>query len=228
MDRKSQTELNPMTELIAMLDDFGYHHDSKVVFAHDYGVPQSRRRLIVVASLFGEITFPMPTHGTPEQPHLTVRDAIGRFPPIEAGEKDLAVANHQSSALTDLNLQRIRASRQGGSWSDWPENLRLDCHKNFDGYPDVYGRLSWNKPAPALTTKCTSYSNGRFGHPEQDRAISIREAACLQTFELDFEFLGGMNAMAKQIGNAVPVRLAEVIGDMFMAHVGTHLRETHG
>jgi DNA (cytosine-5)-methyltransferase 1 len=125
-------------------------------------------------------------------------------------------------------LRRIRASRPGGSWADWPSELRLPCHKAVDGYSDVYGRLQWDRPAPALTTRCISYSNGRYGHPEQDRAISVREAACLQTFDLDFEFVGGPTAAARQIGNAVPVRLAEAIGRMFVEHVDQALRRLNG
>ena len=92
-------------------------------------------------------------------------------------------------------------------------------HKGVSGYSDVYGRMSWDAPASGLTTRCTSYSNGRFGHPEQHRAISIREAACLQTFPEDYVFAGSMASMARQIGNAVPVRLAKLIGHQFIKHL---------
>lgn len=219
---------SPLAELIEMLKELGYEYDTRIVFAHDYGVPQSRRRLIVVASLLGPIKVPQATHGKGREPHRTVKDAIGGLPPLKAGCSDTSVPNHQAANLVAINLERIRASRPGGNWSDWPEHLRLACHSDVDGYTDVYGRLDWNRPAPALTTRCTSYSNGRYGHPEQDRAISAREAACLQTFDRDFEFIGNQVSVAKQIGNAVPVRLAEAIGLMFKSHVAENLGGWHG
>lgn len=219
---------SPLAELIAMLKELGYEYDTQIVFAHDYGVPQSRRRLIVVASLLGPIKVPQATHGKGREPHRTVKDAIGWLPPLEAGCSDTSLPNHQAANLVAINIERIRASRPGGNWSDWPEHLRLACHSKVDGYSDVYGRLEWDRPAPALTTRCTSYSNGRYGHPEQDRAISAREAACLQTFDIDFEFIGNKVSVAKQIGNAVPVRLAEAIGLMFKSHVTENLGGGHG
>ena len=88
----------------------------------------------------------------------------------------------------------------------------LECHRNHKGHTDVYGRLSWDKPASGLTTRCISYSNGRFGHPTQNRAISVREAACLQTFPLDYKFIGSLQSRARQIGNAVPPKMSETIG----------------
>jgi DNA (cytosine-5)-methyltransferase 1 len=95
-----------------------------------------------------------------------------------------------------------------------------ECHKSYTGHTDTYGRMSWDKPAPTLTTKCNSYSNGRFGHPDvsQHRAISIREASRLQTFPADYIFKGAFNAMAKQIGNAVPCELARQFGLHFLKH----------
>ena len=127
--------------------------------------------------------------------------------------------NHKAAKLSERNLDRIRATPEGGGERDWPEYLKLECHKGFTGYSDVYGRMAWDSPASGLTTRCISYSNGRFGHPEQDRAISIREAACLQTFPEDFMFNGSMVSMARQIGNAVPVRLAKLIGQHFIEHL---------
>lgn len=221
-------EASPLAELRSMLDGLGYQYDVGVLMAHDYGVPQARRRLLVAASLLGPIALPEPTHGSPDVPHLTVRDAIGQLPALVAGGVDPAISGHKAASLSTLNLQRIRASRPGGSWNDWPAELRLNCHRSVDGYTDVYGRLDWDRPAPALTTRCISYSNGRYGHPEQDRAISLREAACLQTFDPEFEFVGNLAEAAKQIGNAVPVRLAEVLGRMFQAHAADHLSVAHG
>ena len=120
-----------------------------------------------------------------------------------------------------MNMERIRATPEGGSHRDWPQRLRLPCHLKTTGYSDVYGRMSWDRPASGLTTKCISYSNGRFGHPEQHRAISVREAACLQTFPTDFIFEGNLASMARQIGNAVPVRLTTIMG----RHVTGHLKD---
>lgn len=221
-------EHSPLAALTALLDGLGYFHSAGIVWAHDYGVPQSRRRLVLVASIFGPITLPAPTHGKGLKPIRTVRDAIAGMPEIEAGGYNSQLLNHQAANLSQINLERIQASRPGGSWTDWPEELRLPCHSDVDGYTDVYGRMDWDRTAPALTTRCISYSNGRFGHPEQNRAISIREAAALQTFDDDFEFVGNLASMAKQVGNAVPVRLAEALGLVFLNHAREHMRALNG
>lgn len=213
---------SPLGELLSMLNELGYHHDVGIVAAHDFGVPQARRRLLVAASLFGPVALPEPTHGGGRLPHVTVRDAIGHLPAVEAGAAHPDVPSHRAAPLSAMNLRRIKSSRPGGTWNDWPNELRLPCHTSVAGYTDVYGRLEWDRPAPALTTRCISYSNGRYGHPEQDRAITVLEAALLQTFDADFTFAGGATAAARQIGNAVPVRLAEAIGHMFKGHVKLH------
>lgn len=225
---KADAKSNPLFDLLSLLDELGYQYDYDIVMAHDYGVPQSRRRLLLVASLLGPIKLPAPTHGNGLQRHLTVRDAIGQFPALAAGEIHEHVENHQAARLSPTNLKRIQASRAGGSWNDWPADLRLPCHADVAGYTDVYGRMNWDRPAPALTTRCVSYSNGRFGHPIQDRAISVREAASLQTFEESFRFVGNLASMSKQIGNAVPARLAEAFGHMFNKHVSSYLWDKHG
>ena len=190
-----------------------------------YGVPQRRRRLLLLASRHGEIDLPPKSHGpgTASPAYTTVRDCIGDLPEIKASETDLVVPNHQAAGLSPLNLQRIRATPEGGGNRDWPEHLRLPCHRKSEGYSDVYGRMFWDKPASGLTTRCISYSNGRFGHPSQNRAISVREAACLQTFPMEFRFSGSLNSMARQIGNAVPVRVTSAVG----RHVAKHLAEAN-
>ena len=188
-----------------------------------YGVPQGRRRFLLLASRHGPLSLPPETHG-PETANLefaTVRDCIGDLPAIGAGETHPEIPDHRAARLSALNLRRIRATREGGGNRDWPEDLQLKCHQGTTGYTDVYGRMWWDRPASGLTTRCISYSNGRFGHPEQDRAISLREAACLQTFPVDYRFTGNLNSKARQIGNAVPVRLATVVG----RHVNRHLAE---
>lgn len=228
LGREPEAGASPLDELKELLADLGYFHDIGTVHAPDFGVPQSRRRLLVMASQFGPITLPKPTHGTPDRPHLTVADAIGDLPPLAAGESHPGALNHRAAGLSQINLRRIRSARPGGNWRDWGDDLRLACHKAVTGYTDVYGRMSWSRPAPPLTTRCISLSNGRFGHPEQDRAISVREAACLQSFDRDFEFVGSLASMAKQIGNAVPVRLAEVVGKRFREHVAQHHRRADG
>ena len=213
----------PFLELVTLLDELGYHHDCGVLRALDYGVPQNRRRLFLIASAFGPVSLPAPTHGTDENPHPTVRDAISHFPPIAAGEKHREVKNHQACALSEKNMERIRATPEGAGRLGWDESLKLACHQEVKGYSDVYGRMWWDRPAPAMTTRCNSLSNGRFGHPTQDRAISIREAAALQTFDDEFEFAGSLNGMARQIGNAVPVELAHVVGRSLLEHLKQHV-----
>lgn len=204
---------------LATLKEFGYEYCYEIVASQDYGIPQRRRRLVLLASLLGPIEFPTGTHGpgTPHPEYEKVRDWIGDLPPIEAGEAHPTIPNHRAAKLAPINVERIRATPEGGDRRDWPKYLQLRCHlKGYTGHTDVYGRMRWDRPASGLTTRCISLSNGRFGHPEQDRAISVREAACLQTFPLDFVFYGSLTSMARQIGNAVPVHLAECFGVNFV------------
>ncbi len=211
----------PFGSFLHQLDNAGYYPDYRAVRLSHYGVPQSRRRLVLIASRHGAISLPDPTHGpgTPNERFSTVRDWIAHLPAIDAGEAHEHIPDHRAARLSTLNLARIRETPEGGGHRDWPEHLRLQCHKRFSGYTDVYGRMTWDAPASGLTTRCISYSNGRFGHPEQDRAISLREAASLQTFPEDFVFKGSMGSKAKQIGNAVPVVLAELLGKHFIRHL---------
>ena len=213
----------PFGGFLASLNDAGYRYKHEPVSLMKYGVPQSRRRLVLLASRHGPITLPPKTNGpgTENPRYETVKDWIGDLPPIAAGEEHQSVPNHRAAGLSCQNLARIKATPEGGGHRDWPDELRLACHKQFNGYSDVYGRMSWRTPASGLTTRCISYSNGRFGHPEQDRAISVREAACLQTFPSDFLFEGSLASMSRQIGNAVPVRLAKIVG----RHIIQHLKE---
>lgn len=201
------------------LTRLGYSISWKVVDCQSYGVPQRRRRLVLMGSLLGQVEIPRPTHGPGLLPVATVLEWIADLPPLQAGETHTEVPNHVASALTDINLRRLRASKPGGDRFDWPSELRLACHKEHRGHSDVYGRMSWDAPAPALTTKCTGISNGRFGHPEQDRPISVREAACLQTFPRDFVFEGGIKTATRQVGNAVPPLLAQRMGEAFVRHL---------
>lgn len=226
--QKVSSKSGPFGRFLKLLRVLGYNYKYSVVRCQDYGVPQQRERLILVASLFGPISLPPATHGAGVglEPLVTVRDAIGDLPPIAAGERHNTVSNHQACSLSELNLRRIRATPEGGGRLNWPPELVLACHKGKAArkdYTDVYGRMAWDRPASALTTRCISLSNGRFGHPSQDRAISIREAACLQTFDRSFIFEGSANSMAMQIGNAVPVALARAVGAHLKAHVAKHV-----
>jgi DNA (cytosine-5)-methyltransferase 1 len=153
-----------------------------------------------------------------------VQDWIGNLPRIRAGETHPDDQDHQAALLSDINLKRIALTPEGGNRESWPQNLWLDCHRDHKGHTDVYGRLSWNKPAAGLTTRCISYSNGRFGHPEQNRAISVREAACLQTFPRHYAFRGNLNSRARQIGNAVPPLMAQRFGEAILEHA----KKRHG
>ncbi len=197
-----------------MLRRHGYSVKSAVLDAKAYGVPQSRRRLVLIASRIVDVTLPVATHGPELIPWVTVRDAIGHFPALRAGDSAVGLPNHRASALSPLNAERMRHTpKDGGSRNAWPGRLVLECHKDeHRGHSDVYGRMRWDNPAPTLTGRCHSISNGRFGHPEQDRALSLREAAALQTFPDDYEFFGVMRKIALNIGNAVPVELAAILG----------------
>lgn len=213
--------------LLCTLETLGYSTDYRVIKSQDYGVPQRRARLVVLASRLGPIRLPGPTHGfgTSSTTHATVRDWIGTLPAISAGEAHPSVPNHRAARLSPLNLQRIRATPPGGGWRDLPSDLMPASRRSgFTGFTDVYGRLKWDAPAPALTTRCISYSNGRFGHPEQDRAISVREAACLQTLPADFVLTGNLNSQARQVGNAVPALLAQRFGECITEHLAGIVR----
>jgi DNA (cytosine-5)-methyltransferase 1 len=197
------------------LSMLGYSIVSDVLDAKNYGVPQTRRRFVLIGLRKGTAALPEPTHGAGYLPFETVRRAIGGYPQILAGETDLRVPNHRAAMLSDLNLLRLRRTpHDGGSRTAWPRNLWLKCHSgNFGGHTDSYGRMKWDEPAPTLTCRCHSLSNGRYGHPEQDRAISLREAAKLQGFADDYVFHGEiLGNLAAQIGNAVPVQFGRAVG----------------
>ncbi len=201
--------------------DYGY--DYRVLDAKHYGVPQNRRRLVLLATKHRQPSLPEAKYGNQNRPFRTVRQAISHFPAIAAGEHDSEVPNHVAAVISELNLKRLRATpHDGGDRKSWPDNLILECHNGeYKGHTDVYGRMRWDNPAPALTGRCHSISNGRYGHPEQDRAISLREAAALQSFPDGYEFFGYKTHIAKHIGNAVPVRLAEQIGKHLLRYADT-------
>lgn len=206
-----------LQRFLEMLEREGYQYDRRIINAKDYGVPQNRRRFILIASRLFIPQIPHATYGLGLQPYVTVFDAIQHFPPLAAGQENDHIPNHRAAGLSELNLQRLQATpHNGGSRLDWPQGLRLNCHQNFTGHSDVYGRMFWDRVAPTLTVKCFSISNGRFAHPEQDRAISLREAAAIQTFPDNYVFEGSLQEIGKQIGNAVPVLLAQSIGEYIL------------
>lgn len=202
----------------------GYQIDHQIVQCEKYGVPQTRKRLVLVASRLGKVKLL-----TPEEFHYppqTVRSAISHLPQIGAGESDANDPLHMAPRLSALNLKRIKASKPGGTWRDWNKSLLAPCHRRASGitYPSVYGRMEWDQAAPTITTQCFGFGNGRFGHPIQNRAISLREAAILQTFPEDYQFARSsetirFNVMGRLIGNAVPVRLGELIAESFKRHI---------
>jgi len=208
----------PFRDFLRVLAGRGYDIFCHVLAAQQFGVPQVRRRLLLVASLRTSAPVPQPTHGPGFHRLTTVRDLIGDLPPIAAGETDLNDPDHAAMSLSPLNLKRIMATIEGKGRESWRKELLLECHQGHDGHSDVYGRLAWDKPAAAITTRCLSYSNGRFGHPEQHRAISLREAACLQTFPRWFRFSGTLTSRGRQVGNAVPPILAQQVGKAIAAN----------
>lgn len=217
-----------------------YNVREAVLNAANYGVPQVRKRFVLHAvrndineelkSIGFLFDLPKATHDKKGNNGLqkwrTVREAIGDLPTIKVGEEyvdDGKIHNHKCAGLSDTNLKRIRAIRKsGGSRNGLPKDLVLDCHKKkdengnvFSGHGDVYGIMDPNKPAPTITGGCLCYSKGRYGHYSQDRAISIREAARLQTFPDDFVFSHSLTVSALQIGNAVPIDLVKASGEVF-------------
>ncbi|MFW6026752.1 MAG: DNA cytosine methyltransferase [Candidatus Woesearchaeota archaeon] len=217
-----------------------YELKADVLNSANYGVPQTRTRLVVhgvrkdiykkMKDKNIDIEFPRTTHAHSKSnnnliPWVTVRDAISDLPPLKAGEENNNIANHFCARLSDKNLERMRVVRKGdGTRFSLPEELELPCHKRLrkkngkstHSYGDTYGIMEWDKPAPTLTGGCLSYTKGKYGHPEQQRAISAREAARLQTFMDDFVFEGNNQEIALQIGNAFPVKLAEASGKYFL------------
>jgi DNA (cytosine-5)-methyltransferase 1 len=209
----------PLPKFLRLLKRFKYSVTMRTIDCCDYGVPQKRKRFVLLASKLGGVALPEKSHGpgTNNPTYSTVGEWIRGLPELAAGETCSLVKNHRAASLSATNLARIHATPVGGGRQDWPASLRLKCHMDHDGHTDVYGRLRADLPASALTTRCISLSNGRFGHPTQPRAISIREAAMLQTFDDGFEFSGSLNSMARQIGNAVPVLLAKRLGESFIS-----------
>lgn len=212
------------SDFVDLLNKEGYTVSYQIVFCPDYGIPQNRKRLVLLGSRLGPIRLVDKTN-TPDN-YKTVGDTIRDLEPLEAGGKSDDDPLHRCRALNATNLARIHNTPYGGSWKDWPEELVLLCHRKDSGksFGSVYGRMKWGEPSPTITTECTGLGNGRFGHPEQDRAISIREAALLQTFPMTYKFFENEGEVSLQkasryIGNAVPPKLGEVIAKSIKIHI---------
>lgn len=214
-----------LDNFIQELKKCGYWVWHDIVYSPNYGIPQKRKRLVLLASKKGDIKLIDSTHKPNE--YVTVKDVIGDLVPIKAGEIATDDFMHRSAKISEKNLKRIQQSKPGGTWkTDWDEDLKLQCHKKQSGktYGSIYGRMRWDEPSPTMTTFCTGIGNGRFGHPEQDRAISLREAAILQTFPKNYSFTQKKETLkfgqiSRQIGNAVPPKLGEVIGISIIKHL---------
>jgi len=211
-------------DFITRLKKSGYEVTWQIVNAQDYGVPQRRRRLILFGSKYGEIKLIDKT--IKDKQYKTVRDAIGHLPPVEDGVPHPNDNLHRARKLSDLNKRRIQATREGGFWREWDKDLWLACHTNNSGDPfrSVYGRMKWDEVSPTMTTYCTGLNNGRFGHPQQDRAITLREAALLQSFPENYQFVDpevpiSAQTLARHIGNAVPVGLGIAIAKSIKKHI---------
>ncbi len=207
------------------LERLGYKVWVEVIDCARYGLPQRRRRTVLLASLHGDIKL----RDAVASEARTVADVIKGLPVLRHGSTDDDDRLHAASKLSPLNLKRIKASTPGGTWREWPSNLVAECHKKKTGrtYPGVYGRMKYDEPAPTLTTQFFGFGNGRFGHPTQARGISLREGALLQGFPPDYSFIPDnepvqFKALGRMIGNAVPVDLGRVIGESIIEHVEQH------
>lgn len=206
--------------LLSFLDFLTFHnykYEYRVIRTDQYGVPQRRKRFVLIASRTSrELVFPVPENN----PDLTVRNYIGEhngFYKIPDGHIDKSDFNHSTSLLSPLNRKRIQITpKDGGTRMAWKDmdDLQIDAYKGIgkdEIFKTIYGRLFWDKPASTITTRFIATSCGRFGHPEEDRGLSIREGATLQTFPKTYKFIGGLVSIAKQIGNAVPPEMARRI-----------------
>ena len=204
-----------LEDAIVYAEQYGFFIHRQILNAQDFGVPQRRRRLIIVGE---RIQNGKPRFRFPEAigKKITVRETISKLPePPLNGKEHEKISLHRRDKLSKINLERIKYLKPGQGRAFLPENLLADCHKTDSsviGHRNVYGRMSWDDVAPTITARFDSFTRGQFGHPEQNRSISLREGAMLQTFPMDFNFCGNKVEVARQIGNAVPPKLAYAIG----------------
>lgn len=210
-----------------------YYLHYKIIKTEQYGLPQRRRRLVLVAARHSPIRIPEPS-AFPGQ-EATVASAIGDLPPLAAGEQCKTDPLHCARNLSDINLQRLDASRPGGTWRDWDESLRAPCHQRATGssFQSFYGRMNPDEPSPTITTQFYNYGSGRFGHPTQRRTITPREAAILQGFPASYSFTEPdepvfFTRVGRLIGNAVPPVIGELVGAAITRHHEQAQQHTSG
>lgn len=211
-------------DFIDLLTRNNYKIFKKIIRTADYGVPQSRRRMVVLASKIDKIEMIEPSYAKSD--YVTVIETIGEMKSLLDGETSEEDKLHRVSKLNEKNKRRIQNSKPGGTWRDWPKELIANCHNKNEGktYPSVYGRMKWDKIAPTITTQFYNFGTGRFGHPEQDRALSLREGALLQTFPSEYKFIDpekkiSFRKLGVHIGNAVPPKLGYAIGKSILKQV---------
>ncbi|MCY4613569.1 MAG: DNA mismatch endonuclease Vsr [Nitrospira sp.] len=212
-----------LNEFRERIERLGYTVTMEVLQVADYGVPQNRRRLVVLGGLGCQIPIPLPTHSKDGKkgfaPWRTVKDTIGSLAePILLAEAREHSAFERSNwhlvrSLSEMNKLRLKHAKPGATWIKIPEDLRPECHKGtYRGFRNVYGRMAWDEVAPTITGGCTTLSKGRFGHPEMERTISVREAALLQTFPSDYKLdTPYMEYACNIVGNALPCDFAEAV-----------------
>jgi DNA (cytosine-5)-methyltransferase 1 len=205
-----------LDELMNKTADMGYWIHKQIIDAQDFLVPQRRKRVFIVGERVDGL---MPMFQFPDRiakQKLTVRDTIGFLPPPpEDGTDHPDIIHHRKDRLSEINVKRLRSLKQGQGRDYLPEELLVNAHKISSaliGHRNVYGRMSWDSVAPTITARFDSFTRGQFGHPEQMRSITLREGALLQTFPIDFIFSGTKVDIARQIGNAVPPILGEILG----------------
>jgi len=205
-------------KFLKMLDKEGYKYEYQVLNAKDYEVAQNRKRLFLIATRLKKINLSF--QNIEQQEPINLGKIIKGLETIEHNKPSTHDPLHQSKKLNEINLKRIRATpKNGGLRSNWSDDLKLNCHKKKEVFLDNYGRLSWDKLSSTITTKFNQYYSGRFGHPEQDRALSLREGALIQSFPANYNFFGTDFEIAKQIGNAVPVNLSKAVGKIFIKSI---------
>lgn len=211
-------------KFVRQIQKIAYLVSYRVANCADYGVPQGRKRLILLASKIGNIEIPDLIYS--KDNHIPIKKFIRHLPEIKHGQECKKDKIHRSRKLQAINIKRIQQSKPSGTWRDWDKKLLLKCYQKESGkgYTSVYGRMNWDLVAPTITTQFTTYGSGRFGHPEQDRAISIREGALLQTFPADYDFgeITSTGAICRHIGNAVPPQLGKIIGKQIIQHIKEH------
>lgn len=212
-------EENPyFSKFIDMLDKNGYKHEYKVLNAKDFGVAQSRKRLFLIATRLKKLNLSF--NNIQKKQPVMLKDIISYLEPIEHNKPSKKDVLHKAKELNEINFKRIKSTPlNGGLRTHWDDELKLNCHKNKQVFLDNYGRLAWDRLSSTITTKFNQYYSGRFGHPEQDRALSLREGALIQSFPENYQFYGTDYQIARQIGNAVPVNLSKAVGETFISAI---------